>query len=86
MAVEDYLDSEVAVAVAAAAVVFSPKVRGWLRKGAVYGLAGVLSAGDAVSGVAKSVGQSAQEMTSSDTDQAQGNADADATTEGSEAQ
>lgn len=83
MAVDDFLDSEVAVAVAAAAVVFSPRVRGWLRKGAVYGLAGVLSAGDAVSGVAKSVGQSAQEMTSPDTDQTPGNADDDATTEGS---
>jgi hypothetical protein len=30
------------------AAVFSGRVRGVLRKGAVYGLAGVLSAGDAV--------------------------------------
>jgi hypothetical protein len=49
MALEDYLESEVVVAVAATAAVLSPRVRGVLRRGAVYGLAGVLRAGDAIS-------------------------------------
>ncbi len=55
MALEDYLESEVVVAVAATAAVMSPRVRGVLRRGAVYGLAGVLRAGDAVSSVARNV-------------------------------
>ena len=38
MAAKDYLDSEVAVAVAVTAAVFSPRVRGLLRRGAVYGV------------------------------------------------
>ena len=37
MALEDFLDSEVAVAVAATAALASPRVRGVLRRGAVYG-------------------------------------------------
>lgn len=53
MALEDYLESEVVVAVAATAAVMSPRVRGMLRRGAVYGLAGVLRAGDAVSSVTR---------------------------------
>lgn len=55
MALEDYLESEVVVAVAATAAVFSPRVRKVLRRGAVYGLAGVLMAGDAVSSAARNV-------------------------------
>ena len=53
MALEDYLESEVVVAVAATAAVMSPRVRSVLRSGAVYGLAGVLRAGDAISSVAR---------------------------------
>jgi hypothetical protein len=53
MALDDYLGSEVAVAVAATAAVVSPRVRGVLRSGAVYGLAGALIAGDAVASVAR---------------------------------
>ena len=52
MALDDYLESEVVVAVAATAAVMSPRVRGVLRRGAVYGLAGVLRAGDAISSLA----------------------------------
>ncbi len=55
MAVEDYLDSHVAIAVAATAAVLSPRVRKVLRRGAVYGVTGVLLAGDAISGVARDV-------------------------------
>ena len=53
MALDDYLESEVVVAVAATAAVMSPRVRGVLRRGAVYGLAGVLRASDAVSSAAR---------------------------------
>ena len=60
MALEDYLESEVVVAVAATAAVMSPRVRGVLRLGAVYGLAGVLRASDAVSSAARSVAPGVQ--------------------------
>ena len=53
MAAEDYLDAHVAVAVAATAAILSPRVRTVLRRGAVYGVTGVLMAGDAISGLAR---------------------------------
>jgi hypothetical protein len=53
MAAEDFMESEVALAVAATAALFSPRVRGVVRQGAVYGVAGVLTAGRAVAGVAR---------------------------------
>jgi hypothetical protein len=61
MALEDFTDPEVAIVAAVAAAVFSPKVRGWLRRGAVYSMAGILVAGDAISSVARGVGQSVQQ-------------------------
>ncbi len=61
MALEDYLESEVVVAVAATAAVLSPRVRGVLRRGAVYGLAGALMAGDAVSSVARNIAPGVQQ-------------------------
>ena len=65
MALEDYLESEVVVAVAATAAVLSPRVRGVLRRGAVYGLAGVFRAGDAISSAAPAVSQGAQQAAAS---------------------
>lgn len=62
MALDDYLEPEVVIAAAVTAAVASPAVRKWLRKGAVYGLAGLLSLGDRVSGAAKNLAQSAQHM------------------------
>lgn len=53
MALEDYLDSHVAIAVAATAAVFSPRARKMLRRGAVYGVTGVLMASDAISAAAR---------------------------------
>ena len=47
---DDLIDEKVGVAVAASAVVFSPRVRGVLHRGAVLGVSGVLMAADAVSG------------------------------------
>jgi hypothetical protein len=67
MALDDFIDSEVAVAVAATAAIMSPRVRGVLRKGAVYGLAGLLTAGDAIGTFARGVGRGAQQAASSTT-------------------
>jgi hypothetical protein len=61
MVLDDYLESEVALAVAATAAVLSPRLRGVLRSGAVYGLAGALIAGDAVASVARGAGRGAQQ-------------------------
>jgi hypothetical protein len=58
MELDDFAQPEVGVAVAITAMATSPSVRKTLRKGAAYGLAGVLLAGDAaqrfVNAVAKS--------------------------------
>ena len=55
MALDDFLDSEVAVAVAATAVAFSPRARSLLRRGAVFGVAGALKATDVVTAAARGV-------------------------------
>ena len=60
MALEDFMEPEVGVAVALTAAVASPQVRSVLRRGAVYGLAGILMAGDAVSSLAQGVKRGAQ--------------------------
>jgi hypothetical protein len=62
MALDDYLDSEVAVAVAATVVALSPRARRLVRRGAVYGVAGALKATDVVTAAARGVasGVSAQ--------------------------
>ncbi len=52
MTLEEYMESEVVVAVAATAAILSPKARRVLRRGAVYGLAGVLMARDAIASAA----------------------------------
>jgi hypothetical protein len=61
MALEDYMESEVAIAVAATAAIFSPPVRRVLRRGAVYGLAGLMMAGDAIATAARGVATGAQQ-------------------------
>jgi hypothetical protein len=71
MALEDYLDPEVGVAVAVTAAVLSPRVRGILRRGAVYGLAGVLTAGDAIASFARGAGQGVRQATTSTTNAVQ---------------
>jgi hypothetical protein len=57
MALEDYFESEVAIAVAATAAVCSPRFRRVLRRGAVYGVAGALRATDVVAAAARGVAQ-----------------------------
>jgi hypothetical protein len=54
-------NARVATAVAVTATVFSPRVRGMLRRGAVYGLAGVLTAGDMVTAFARGIARGMQE-------------------------
>jgi hypothetical protein len=55
MALEDYLESQVAIAVAATAAVLSPRGRRVLRRGAVYAVAGALKATDVVTAAARGV-------------------------------
>ena len=63
MALDDYLESEVGIAVAVTAAVLSPPVRRVLRRGVVYGLAGIMFAGDAVTNFAQGVGRGVQQAT-----------------------
>lgn len=63
MAIDDYAESEVAVAVAATAAIMSPRARRYLRQGAVYGLAGLLMAGDAAVSFAHGVTQGVRQAT-----------------------
>ena len=63
MDVEDFLEPEIAVAAAVVAAVTSPQVRGFLRRGAVLGLAGIISAGDAVTTFGRGVGRGVQQAT-----------------------
>jgi len=59
MEIEEFAEGPVGVAVAASAVVFSPRVRNVLRRGLVYGVAGAIAAGDAVTGFVRGVRRSA---------------------------
>jgi hypothetical protein len=63
MDLEDFLEPEVAVTAVVAAAVFSPGARKVLRRGLVYGTAGALIAGDAVTSFARRVGQGARQAT-----------------------
>ncbi len=74
MALEDYLEPEVAVTAAVTAAVFSPTARKLIRKGAVYGVAGILIAGDAISSFVRSVGQGVQQAGTSAAQAAQNTA------------
>jgi hypothetical protein len=71
MALEDFMEPEVGIAVAATAALTSPKVRRVLRQGLVYGLAGVLRAGDAVSAAARGAAQQASATAQSVSEEAQ---------------
>ena len=61
MALEDYMEPEVAVTAVVTAAVFSPRARKVIRRGLVYGMAGVLIAGDAITSFARGVGQGVQQ-------------------------
>jgi hypothetical protein len=55
------MEREVGVAVAATAAALSPKVRGWARQGAVYGLAGAMKTGDVLFATARGAAHGARE-------------------------
>ena len=71
MALDDYLEAEVGIAVAATAALLSPRVRKFLRRGAVLGVAGALMAGDVIVSFAKGVGNSAQQAATAAAQRAQ---------------
>ena len=58
----DLFDKEVVVAVGATAALMSERARRVLRRGAVYGIAGVMSAGEAVTAAAKRVGRDTERV------------------------
>lgn len=60
MEFEDFAQPEVGVAVALTAVAASPGVRKTLRKGAAYGLAGILMAGDSAAKLVNAVAKGTQ--------------------------
>jgi hypothetical protein len=61
MALDDYVEPEVAIAVAVTAAVVSPPVRKALRKAAVYGLAGILTAGDRIAAMGREIADRAKQ-------------------------
>jgi hypothetical protein len=61
MEIEDFAEPEIAVTAALTAALFSPRARKVMRKGLVYGMAGILAAGDVATSFAKSVGQGVQQ-------------------------
>jgi hypothetical protein len=65
---DDVMSTETAFVAAATAAVMSPRTRETMRKGAVVGLAGVLKAGDVVTGAARGAvrGVRGQETAASD--------------------
>lgn len=65
MALDDFLEPEVGVAVVLTAAVASPRVRKAVRQGLVYGLAGLLMAGDKLKAAASGVAQKAREAAAS---------------------
>lgn len=71
MDAEDFLEPEVATTAIIAAALFSPKVRKVIRKGFVYGAAGVLVAGDVVTSFARSLGRGMQVAASTAAQQTQ---------------
>jgi hypothetical protein len=60
MALDDFFDSEVAIAAGLTAAALSPPVRRVVRRGAVIGLAGIMTAGDAMVGAARGAVREAQ--------------------------
>jgi hypothetical protein len=62
---EEFFESEVVVAVAATLLATSPRARGIARKGAVYGIAGALAAGDALKSFGQSVSRGAKQAADS---------------------
>lgn len=60
MKFENFMEPEIAVTAAVAAAITSPRARKVMRKGLVYGMAGMLAAGDVLASFGRSVGQGMQ--------------------------
>ena len=54
---EDFVEPEIAVTAVLTAALFSPRARKVIRKGMVYGMAGILTAGDVATAFGRSVRQ-----------------------------
>jgi hypothetical protein len=63
MSLDDLLEPEVLIAVGVTAALMSPQARKVMRKGLVYGLAGMLTLGDKLKAMAQDVSQGVQNMT-----------------------
>lgn len=57
---EDFMEPEIAVTAAVAAAITSPRARKVMRKGLVYGMAGILAAGDVIVSFGRSVREGIQ--------------------------
>ena len=57
METDDYLQPEVGIAVVVAAALCAPSVRRALRRGATYGLAGLMVVGDALAALTRDAGR-----------------------------
>jgi hypothetical protein len=64
MGVDDLFEKEVVLAVGTTAALMSGRARRVIRRGAVYGIAGVISAGETVASAAKRVGRDAERVAS----------------------
>lgn len=61
LGIDDVVEKEVAVAIGSTAIAVSRPARRALRKGAVYGLAGVIMLGDGVAAFARGIGRGVRE-------------------------
>ena len=61
MGLDDYVNAETGLLTAATAAAVSPRARELLRRGAVYGLAGAMRAGDVAAAAAKGAVRGARE-------------------------
>ncbi|MBA2443539.1 MAG: hypothetical protein H0V53_14255 [Rubrobacter sp.] len=75
MDLEDFFGSQTAIAVGLTAAVLSPRARKVLRRGAVYGVAGALVAGDAVSAAARGTRRGVQQAAATAGGASQGSAE-----------
>jgi hypothetical protein len=57
MEIDDFAEPEIAITAAVTAAIFSPRARRVMRKGLVYGMAGMLTARDAAASFVQSVGR-----------------------------
>jgi hypothetical protein len=61
MGIDDYVNAETGLLTAATAAAVSPRARELMRRGAVYGIAGAMRAGDVVAAAARGAVRGARE-------------------------